>query len=146
MNDEEWIHNFRMRKADFTKLVSLIRPYAKQRSSKVRKDIITLEKRVALTLYYLKDQGSMKMTANTFGIARCTVGQIVYEICGIISKKLGPEFIKFPSDREQITKTISQFLLRFGFPSQVIGCVDGTHIPIKQPVENAHDYFSYKMY
>ena len=27
MNDEEWIHNFRMRKADFTKLVSLIRPY-----------------------------------------------------------------------------------------------------------------------
>ena len=33
---------------------------------------------------------------------------------------------------------------RFGFP-QVIGCIDGTHIPIKQPSENAHDYYSYKM-
>ena len=25
------------------------------------------------------------------------------------------------------------------------GCIDGTHIPIKQPNENAHDYFCYKM-
>ncbi len=31
-----------------------------------------------------------------------------------------------------------------GFP-QVFGCVDGTHIPIAQPTENPHDYFSYKM-
>ena len=41
-------------------------------------------------------------------------------------------------------KASSQFLEKFGFP-QVIGCVDGTHIPIKQPTENSHDYFSYKM-
>ena len=26
----------------------------------------------------------------------------------------------------------------------MIGCVDGTHITIKRPSENAHDYFSYK--
>ena len=27
----------------------------------------------------------------------------------------------------------------------MIGCVDGTHIPIKQLSENPHEYFSYKM-
>ena len=27
----------------------------------------------------------------------------------------------------------------------MIGCIDGTHTPIKQPNENAHDYFCYKM-
>ena len=32
---------------------------------------------------------------------------------------------------------------KFGF-SQVIGCIDRTHILIQQPNKNAHDYFSYK--
>ena len=50
---------------------------------------------------------------------------------------------KFPETKEEVSTEISAFLQRFGFP-QVIGCIDGTHIPIKQPVENAHDYFSYK--
>ena len=54
------------------KLVDAIRPFAKLRSSKVCQDVLSLEKRIAMTLYYLKDQGSMKMTANTFGIARCS--------------------------------------------------------------------------
>ena len=39
----------------------------------------------------------------------------------------------------------SEFQARFGFP-QVIGCIDGTHIPIKRSEENATDYYSYKMF
>ena len=61
----------------------------------------------------------------------------------ILKKNIGPELIKFPETKEEVSTEISAFLQRFGFP-QVIGCIDGTHIPIKQPVENAHDYFSYK--
>ena len=89
MSPDEWKSNLRISKDDFTKLISMLKPYAKERSTKIRKDVISFEKRVAITLYYLKDQGSMKMTANTFGIARCTVGQVVYEICEIITKNLG---------------------------------------------------------
>ena len=63
------------------KLVDTIRPFAKLRSSKVRQERKSLLKRIAITLHYLKDQGSMKMTANIFGIARCTVGAFVHEIC-----------------------------------------------------------------
>ena len=66
-------------------IVELIRPHVKERSSQVRQDVINVEKRVAVTLYYLKDQGSMKLTANSFGIARCTVGEIVQEICDILT-------------------------------------------------------------
>ena len=124
--------------------MALIKPYAKERSSRVRQDTISLEKRVAITLYYLKDQGSMQMTSNTFGIARCTVGQVVKEICGILTRDLGPELIKFPVEKEEVLVASAQFQQKFGFP-QVIGCIDGTHIPIKQPSENAHDYFSYKL-
>ena len=46
-------------------------------------------------MYYLKDQGSMTMTANTFGIARCTVGGVVHEICQILSENIGPKIVSF---------------------------------------------------
>ena len=39
---------------------------------------------------------------------------------------------------------INNFHKKFGLP-QVFCCVDGTHIPIKWPTENPHDYFCYKM-
>jgi len=84
------------------------------------------------------------MTANTFGIARCTVGQVVHEICAIIARDIGPKFIKFPVERDEVKQAMSEFHNRFGFPN-VIGCVDGTHVPIRAPNENTHDYFSYKM-
>ena len=64
----------------------MIRPHVQARSSKIRKDVISVEKRVAVTLYYLKDQGSMRMTANSFGIARNTVGGIIREICSILAQ------------------------------------------------------------
>ena len=103
-----------------------------------------LETSVAITLYYLRDQGSMQMTSNTFDIARYTVGQVIQEICGILTKNLGPEFIKFLVKKDEVLETVSQFQQRFVIP-QFIGCIDGTHIPIKQPSENAHDYYSYKL-
>ena len=144
MDDNAWKENFRMTKENFYKLVALIRPFAKERSDRVRKDIIPLDKRLGITLYYLKDQGSMNMTSNPFGVARCSVGQIVFEICSILANDLGPSLIKFPVEKNEVENVSEHFLKRFGFPN-VIGCVDGTHIPIKQPNENPHDYFSYKL-
>ena len=85
------------------------------------------------------------MTANSFGVVRCTVERVVEEICTLISENIGPSFIVFPSMKNDVLNATSCFLQKFGFP-QVIGCVDGTHIPIKQPSENAHDYFSHKLF
>ena len=145
MSEVEWQKNFRISKCDFKVFVDLIRPFYTERSSRIRNDVISLEKRIAVTLYYLKDQGSMTMTANTFGITRCTVGQVVHEICKILTENVGPQLIKFPVEREEVMESTAQFLKRFGCP-QTIGCVDGTHVPIKQPSENAHDYMSYKLF
>ena len=68
----------------------------------------------------------------------------IKQICGVISKNLGHELIIFPEGKEDVKKAAEGFMTRFGFP-QVVGCIDGTHIPIKQPTENAHDFFGYKM-
>ena len=98
-----------------------------------------------MTLYYLKDLGSLRVTANAFGCAKSTASSVIHEICGILANNLGSQFIKFPVEKEkEVERAVSAFKIKFGFP-RVIGCVDGTHIPIKRPNENSHDYFNYKM-
>ena len=142
--EEEWKENLRMTRDDFLELLSLIESFFRERSDAVRKDTLSLGKRVALTLYYLKDQGSYSMTCNAFGCSKATISLCVNEVCNIITNYLGPMFIKYPVTQGKVQSAIDGFLQKFGFP-QVIGCIDGTHIPIQQPNENAHDYFSYKM-
>ena len=48
------------------------RPYLQPGRSPRGLDVLSVEKQLALTLYFLKDQGSLSMTANAFGIACCT--------------------------------------------------------------------------
>ena len=54
----------------------------------------SVEKQLALTLYFLKDQGSLSMTANAFGIARCTVSVIVRKVCDVIARVFGTKIHK----------------------------------------------------
>ena len=56
---------------------------------------------------------------------------------------MGPELIKFPTTEADLKELISNFESKFDFP-MVIGCVDGTHIPIKQPQENPLNIFVIK--
>ena len=84
------------------------------------------------------------MTANTFGHAVCTVSVVVRKVCGVLANKLGSRYIKLPSTEQEMIEQMRHMENKYGFP-QAFGCVDGTHIPITQPSENAHDYFSYKM-
>ena len=45
-------------------------------------------KKLANTLYYLKDMGSLGMTANYFGVANCTVCKVIFEDCSAICSVL----------------------------------------------------------
>jgi hypothetical protein len=97
-----------------------------------------------MTLYFLKDQGSLSMTANAFGVAICTVSVVVRKVCRVLTKNLGAIYIKLPSSEQEMRQEIKQMDNKYGFP-QAFGSVDGTRIPITHPSENPHDYFSYKM-
>lgn len=79
------------------------------------------------------------MTANAFGIARCTVSVIVLKVCDVIARVLGPKYIT----EQQMKDIVKGMEDKYEFP-QAFGCVDGTHIAINQSTENPHDYFSYK--
>ena len=128
----------------FIKLVDSIRHHISPSPRFVRRDTISPEKRVAMVLYYLKDDGSFRMVANTFGVSKATLSVSLRLVCCAINLELEPKLIKFPSTNEEINFMTYKFESKFGIPL-VLGGIDGTHIPIPQPQENCHDYFSYKM-
>ena len=100
---------------------------------------ISVQKKVAVMLYYLSDGGRMRKTANAFGLAVSRVSVIVKNVTPAISKHLASTYIKLPISEQEVQASAVNFFSRFGFP-QCLGAVDGTHIPIQKPNENPSSY------
>lgn len=139
----EWKKNLRMDRDVFMKMAEELRPHLEPGRSPRGLDVLTVKKQLALTLYFLKDQGSLSMTANTFGVASNTVSTVVRKVCATITRVLGPRYIKLPQNDREMEELITGMENEYGFP-QGFGCIDGTHVAIRQPTENPNDYFSYK--
>ena len=119
---------------EFSKLVHELRPYISPDESSPNYRALTVEKKLAVALYYLKDMGSLVMTANTFGIAICTTSHVIFQVCQTISSVLGPKYLCLPKTTIEMRQKVSEFKTKFGMP-QAFGCIDGTHIPIKRPIK-----------
>ena len=69
---DEWRENFRMSKESFMKLCDKVKPFLQKQSPNMR-SAIDVEKQLAVTLYYLSDEGRYRKVANAFGIGKSTV-------------------------------------------------------------------------
>ena len=87
---------------------------------------------VAVTMYYLSDEGQFRKAANAFGIAKNIVSMIIRRVTKAISNHLVDKYIKLPWTEE-----------KHGFP-HCLGAVNGTHIAIKQASENSTDCINRK--
>ena len=145
LSAETWNKNFRMSEEEFKKLADELRPFISPDNSSPNYMAITVEKKLAITLYYLKDTGSLVITANTFGVALCTVSVHIIEICRAMSRHLGPKYVYLPRNKDEMRQVTSEFEAKFGMP-QAFGCVDGTHVEIKRPSSNSQEYFNYKQF
>lgn len=58
-----------MRRKNFLKLCDELRPFIKRQTT-VMSAPAEVERQVALTLYYLSDEGRLRKTANAFGLAQ----------------------------------------------------------------------------
>ena len=96
-------------------------------------------KKVTITLYYLKDAGSIRMTASLFGVATCTVSKTIYEVCHAFSTNLGPKYIKLPETVKEMKELIVHESRHVFL--QAFGCIDGT--TYKENVEKI-EYDDYK--
>ena len=144
-DDFEWRKNFRMTKENFDKLCDELRPFISPNANSPNHRALTLHKKIAIVLYFLKDTGSIWVTANTFGVHQCTVSKVIKEVCTAIMLHLTPKLVKLPSTVQEMYQKASEFEIQFGM-AQAFGCIDGTHILIKTPSENSQDFFCYKQF
>jgi len=139
---EEWRENFRMSKATFLKLCEELQPFIQKETTNMRSPV-EVERQVALTLYYLSDEGRLRKTANAFGLSRSCVSITIRRVCHAIAMHLGPKYIVLPTTEEAVNNLVTNFFNRFGFP-QCLGAIDGMHIEIQQPSINSTDYINRK--
>ena len=102
-------------------------------------------KKVEIKFYYLKDIGSLGMTANRFGVGNCTASKVIFEVCSAICSVLGPSYLHLPRDQEEMKMKVAEFEAKFGMV-QAFGAIDGTHVPIMAQSTNSQDYYNYKSF
>ena len=132
-----------MSKDTFVYLCAQLSP-ALRCSNTVMRKAISVEQRVALTLWCLATPAEYRTIAHLFGVARSTVCETVHETCQAIVTALREKYIRFPSS-DNLDAIVDGFKTRWGVP-QCVGAVDGSHIPICGPKENHTDYYNRKGY
>ena len=142
--EEQWVKNFRMTRKDFFDLVRQLQPYISPDESSPNYRLISAEKKGCSYSLLPERYGLFGNDSyNTFGIAICTASCEIYQVCNIISKVLGPKYLKLPKTASEMRQKVSEFEAKFDMV-QAFGCIDGTHVPIKRPVKDPQDYYCYK--
>ena len=80
-----------------------------QKESTAMRDALSVETKVAATLYYLADEGRFRKVADAFRIGKSSVSTKIREVCIVITKYLGPKYIKLPSTIEEVEMLTAGF-------------------------------------
>lgn len=107
-----------------------------------RKFNLSVSKKVAVPLYYLASCCEYRIVANQFGIHKATVCKTIHEFVKATNKILIEKYLHFPNETEAITIS-SHFEQRSKIPN-IIGFIDGTHIPILPPSKGYRDFVNRK--
>uniref|UniRef100_A0A8C8RP66 DDE Tnp4 domain-containing protein n=1 Tax=Pelusios castaneus TaxID=367368 RepID=A0A8C8RP66_9SAUR len=138
-DDEQWVQNFRMRKATFLELCSELAPALRRKDTNMRSSL-TVEKRVAIALWKMVTPDCYRSVANQFGVGRSTVGVALTQVCTAINRVLLRRTVTLGN----VSEIVDGFAA-MGFPN-CGGAIDGTHIPILAPDHLATEYINRKGY
>lgn len=140
-NDQEWRENFRMSRRSFVKLCDLMKEDMSPEEETVRKPI-PLPMRVAMVLYKLGSCAEYRVIANQFGVHKSTVRKFVYMFCKSMVKGPIKQLNGVPLEEEALD-IASKFEATHNIPN-VMGIIDGTHIPILPPSDGYKDFVNRK--
>uniref|UniRef100_A0A8C4Y9J3 DDE Tnp4 domain-containing protein n=1 Tax=Gopherus evgoodei TaxID=1825980 RepID=A0A8C4Y9J3_9SAUR len=138
-DDEQWLQNFRMRKATFMGLCDDLASNLRRMNTRFR-DALSVEKRVAIAIWKLATPDCFRSVANQFGVGKSTVGIVLMQVCRAINRTLTRRTVTLGNVQD-----ILDGFAEMGFPN-CGGAVDGTHIPIISPPHLASEYINRKGY
>ena len=70
---------------------------------------LSVEKKVRVTVYYLKDTGFIWTTAISFRIHQCAVSKTILEVFTAISTHLAPKYIHLPKKEDEMRAKVAEF-------------------------------------
>ena len=140
-NDNDWIKNFRMSKTTFDFMWNELYPFLHREDTCFRQ-AISVRKRVAVALWRMATNSDYRTIGHLFGISKASVCLIADEFCNAVVDILQPKYIKIPVD-EELDRVVNDFKYKWGFP-QCVDAIDGSHIPVKAPIEFHADYYNQK--
>lgn len=145
-DDEQWYEYFRMKRATFEWLCEQLDPVLKPDDNPVypEREIMSTRKRVAIALYKLATVDQYKGVGVCFGVHKSSVHNCVYSVCLALTELLEKDFIKLPDEKEA-EEIAKRFECKSNIP-QIIGAIDGSHIPITPPTEGRADFINRKGY
>ena len=141
--DNLWREHFRVSRETFRYICDLVGHHLVRQDTNMRR-AIPVQKRVGVALWRLATGNSYRATGLIFGVGRCTALKLKEEFCSALLK-VGNDYIKFPKGEAETRDAIEAFEEISSFP-QVVGAIDGSHIPIAAPNEDANDYYNRKQF
>ena len=127
LTDKEGFRRFmRMDIDHFKKLLATVGPDLIKTDTKLRKPIRP-EERLALTLRFLATGETFRSLEFQFRISRKAISYIVLEVVETIYRKMGPEYLRLPSTKDEWSSIEQVFRGRWNFP-HCVGALDGKHV------------------
>lgn len=142
-DEEDWIESFKMKKETFRYICDMLRKTLQPKANPLtNRKSVQVEEQVAICIYYLGCCAELRVIGEIFGYAKSTIWKCVRKVCQGIVNILLPIWIKMPNACECETQS-QLFEQRTGLP-QIIGAIDGSHIPITPPKEGYSDFLNRK--
>lgn len=105
---------------------------------------LSAEEHVVIALKFYGHGSSFRALGEQYGVSLGTVSHVIQRVTnGILSTY--NDLIRMPSSHELCTEIASEFYDIAGIPN-VIGCVDGSLVPIRRPSSNEHVFVCRKSY
>ena len=127
----------------FQFVCNLVGPHLVRKDTNMRRPIL-VEKQVAVALWRLATGNSYRTTGLVVVVGRCTGLKLKDEFCSA-PLMTANDFIKFSKGESETRKAIEAFQEISCFP-QVVGAIDGSHIPIIAPKNDPNDYYNRKQF
>ncbi|XP_055920834.1 putative nuclease HARBI1 [Eupeodes corollae] len=109
----------------------------------VMRNSISVPEKVALVLRFLASGESFRSLEYQSRLSESIIFITVPEVCEAIYKKLGPEYLKFPSCNEEWINIAKGFEFRWQFPHS-LGAIDGKHVAFRASRGHGAIYYNYK--
>ncbi|XP_011882389.1 PREDICTED: putative nuclease HARBI1 isoform X2 [Vollenhovia emeryi] len=138
--DIEFKSHFRMERNTFNCLMYLIGPKLDNIPFKGREQI-NIVKQILIAIYVLATPDSFRSISERFDVTKSTAWLTTKRVVRAIYS-IRNHFIKWPT-YEEAENTWTNIQTLYGFP-KVLGIIDGTHINIARPKEDANSYINRK--